>query len=73
MDKDFVEFIRLLPLKIAFFITKGIGTFAYYLDSLGRNLIIQNLLHVGIACSKSEAAIIAKKNYIYLSKFGVEF
>lgn len=73
LARSFVEFIRLLPLKAAFLLGKGIGTFAYYLDFFGRNLMIQNLLYAGIANNKSEAAAIAKKNYIHLLKFGIEF
>jgi len=73
LAKGFVEFIRLLPLKTAFFLAKAIGIFAYYVDFFGRNLMIKNLLHVGIAKNKLEAAAIAKKNYIHLLKFGIEF
>lgn len=73
LARGFVEFIRLLPLNVAFFLAKLIGTFAYYLDFFGRNLMIQNLLHVGIAKNKSEASVIARKNYVHLLKFGIEF
>ena len=73
LARGFVEFIRLLPLKAAFFLATAIGILAYYLDFFGRNLMIQNLLHVGIAKNKSEAAAIARKNYVHLLKFGVEF
>ncbi len=73
LARGFVEFIRLLPLNMAFFLARVIGTFAYYLDFFGRNLMIRNLLHTGIAKNKPEAATIAKKNYIHLLKFGIEF
>lgn len=73
LARGFVEFIRLLPLDLAFFMAKAIGIFAYHLDFFGRNLMIKNLLHVGIAKNKSEASLIARKNYVHLLKFGIEF
>jgi KDO2-lipid IV(A) lauroyltransferase len=73
LAKGFVEFIRLLPLKVAFFLATAMGILAYYLDFFGRNLMIHNLLHVGMANNKLEAAVIARKNYVHLLKFGIEF
>ena len=73
LARGFVGFIRLFPLKGAFFLAKGLGNLIYYLDFFGRNLMIRNLLHTKIAKDKIEAASIAKKNYVHLLKFGIEF
>lgn len=73
LARGFVGFIRLLPLKTAFFLAKIFGHLAYYADFYGRKLMIRNLLYTGIATDKSTASIIARKNYIHILKFGIEF
>ena len=73
LAKGFAEFIRIIPLKAAFFLAKIFGIIAYYVDFYDRKLMIQHLMHAGITANKKEAAVIARANYIHMLKLGIEF
>lgn len=73
LAKGIAEFIRAIPLKTAFSLAKIFGKIAYYADFYDRKLMIQHIMHAGIAANKKEAAIIAKENYIHMLKLGIEF
>jgi len=73
LAKGIAEFIRVIPLKTVFFLAKLFGIIAYYVDFYDRKLMIQHIMHAGIAKNKKEAAVIARANYIHMLKLGIEF
>ena len=73
LARCFAGFIRILPLKVAFYLAKVFGIIAYYADYYDRRLMLQHLMHAGIAASRKEAAALAKENYIHIIKVGIEF
>ena len=55
------QFVRLLPLKVAYAISSFFISCGYYLDIRHRKRTISHMLHAGIVKDRKEAVKLAKK------------
>lgn len=59
----FYQFVRMIPLKVAYAISSVLIKCVYYLDAKHRNRTINHMLHAGIVKDRKAAASLAKKCY----------
>ena len=64
--------VRLLPLRVAYFLMCMLTRSFYYLDFKHRRRIMQHILHSGIVASRKEAAALVRKNFLHFGKIAVE-
>ncbi len=65
-------FIRLLPLKLAYMLARGLFSILFLIERKHKNRSIQHLMHAGIAKDETEAREIAKKFFASFAMLLVE-
>jgi KDO2-lipid IV(A) lauroyltransferase len=76
---EFIPFVclyntlRLMPVKVAYGISRFVFKCIYYIDKKSRTRAIQHLLHTGVAKDKDEAVSIAKAVFRHGARLMTEF
>jgi KDO2-lipid IV(A) lauroyltransferase len=66
------KFVRILPLKVAYFLSRQLFKILFLLDKRHRTRAIQHLIHAGVAKNHEEALGIAWQSYRHFSMLLVE-